>query len=200
VLAAHKAKREQSVSSEGAERIRLFVALELPDKVRRALGGWRSEAVRDISGLRAIPLDHLHVTLCFLGWRSATEIDPISSACAALPGASRPPEITLGAAIWLPPKRPRVLAVHLQNEDRHLASLQSQLSERLEAGGWYVPERRAYTAHVTVARVGRRVRLAPEPLPSPPALTFTGSRVTLFQSRLSAAGARYEALAGVSLG
>jgi 2'-5' RNA ligase len=174
--------------------------LELPDEVRQALGDWRSEAVRDMSGLRALPLDHFHVTLCFLGWRPATEIEPISSACAGLPAPRQPPQLTLGEAGWLPSRRPRVLAVHLEDEDRRLATLQSELSERLEAGGWYAPERRAYMAHVTVARVGRRARVAPEPLPNPPALTFAGSRVTLFRSRLSAGGARYEALAGVSLG
>ena len=81
-----------------------------------------------------------------------------------------------------------------------LAALQSDLSARLAEGGWYVPERRPYMAHVTVARVRRGATLRPMALPSPPPHAFTASRITLFRSRLSAAGARYEALAGVGLG
>ena len=78
-------------------------------------------------------------------------------------------------------------------------AVQSALSEALAAGGWYAPEKRPFLPHVTVARVGRgaRVRRGLE-LPALPAdLAFRASTVTLFRSRLSPAGARYEGLASV---
>lgn len=181
------------------ERARLFVALELPASVRETLVVWRTGALGDARGLRLIGPEDLHVTLCFLGWQDADEIDSILAACAG--SAAQPAAgLRVDRAIWLPPRRPRVLAVELADASGTLSAVQADLSRALEAGGWYVPERRPFLAHVTVARVARDGRLRTRELVSPPAVAFEGSRVTLFRSRLSAAGARYEPLGTVLLG
>ena len=178
------------------ERVRLFVALELPADVRLALAGWRPAA----RGLRLIDPDALHVTLCFLGWRSEAEIDSIMEACGVVSGMP-PASLAVEEALWLPPRRPRVLAVRLHDAERRLVDVQAALSEALHAGGWYMPETRPFLAHVTVARVARDARRAPAvELAPPPALAFAGERVTLFRSRLGAGGARYEPLGSVVLG
>ncbi len=181
------------------ERARLFVALELPAEARDSLVRWRSEVLKGAAGLRALADDHLHVTLCFMGWCRAAEIGAIAGVCRQLaPGD--PPTVGLGEARWLPPRRPRVLAVELDDTPGRLSAIQTELSGLLEAGGWYEPERRTYLPHVTVARAGgRRGTVRPSPLPAPPPLSFIASRVTLFRSRLSAAGARYEVLSSVDL-
>jgi 2'-5' RNA ligase len=180
------------------ERVRLFVALELPEDVRAGLAGWRARAVRGVDGVRALAPGALHATLCFLGWRSAAQIGPIGDACAVL-AAQAAPELRLGEAIWLPPRRPRVLAVKLEDAAGGLARAQAVLSEVLEAGGWYEPEGRPYLGHVTVARVGQGTRMPRRALPAPPEVDFSASRVTLYRSRLSRSGAHYEALARVEL-
>jgi 2'-5' RNA ligase len=178
-----------------AERVRLFVALELPAQAREPLVAWRSEAVRGLDGLRLIAADDLHVTLCFLGWRASSETGAIAAACAQ--AAARWPggELELGPAIWLPPRRPRVLAVELIDRQGGITSLQGALSAGLEAGGWYRPEERPFRPHVSAARVRRGARIPRrEPVP-PPSLGFPAGPVTLFRSRLSPSGARYETLA-----
>jgi 2'-5' RNA ligase len=181
------------------ERARLFVALELPETVRAALVDWRAKVVGDRAGLRAVAQDALHVTLCFLGWRTADEIVEIAAACEVV--AARPSiELSLGAGIWLPPKRPRVLAVAVDDRARALQRVQSELSDVLRRGGWYVPERRPFLGHVTVARVARGARAPREDLPPLGPRTARGSTVTLYRSRLGHAGARYEPLASVALG
>jgi 2'-5' RNA ligase len=179
----------------GDERARLFVALELPDPVRAALVGWRPSDRR----LRLVDPLALHVTLCFLGWRLQREVDEILAACEVV-GGSPAAALALAEALWLPPRRPRVLAVRLADDGARLAAVQSELSSSLQAGGWYVPETRPFLAHVTVARVPRDVRRmrAPELAP-PPELAFAGNRVTLYRSRPGSAGARYEALGSVVL-
>ena len=182
----------------GGERARLFVALELPAHAREALVRWRSGVIDGVAGLRALPDDHLHVTLCFLGWQPTSQIDAIAGSCQRL-SALVSPTVRLGAARWLPPRRPRVLAVELTDVAGRVAAIQAELSELLESGGWYEPERRPFLPHVTVARAGRRDRVDPSPLPAPPPLSFIAPRLTLFRSRLSAGGARYEALSGVNL-
>jgi 2'-5' RNA ligase len=92
-----------------------------------------------------------------------------------------------------------VLAVGLDDGGGRVTAIQAELSGLLESGGWYEPERRPYLPHITVARAGRRDRVKQLSLPAPPSLSVTASRVTLFRSRLSAAGARYEALSSVEL-
>jgi 2'-5' RNA ligase len=180
------------------ERVRLFVALELPATVRDSLISWREEAVGRIRDLRRLSADSMHVTLCFLGWREEREVEPIAAACEVL-SAQRAPRLSLGDPCWLPPRRPRVLAVELHDPGGALTSAQSALSETLAAGGWYQPEKRPYLAHVTVARVARGGRVPRGALSALPSLEFRGERVTLFRSRLFRSGARYEPLATVKL-
>lgn len=180
------------------ERVRLFVALELPDDVRDALVRWQSRALQGLDGVRPIARSDLHATLCFLGWRSEAEIDAIRHACGVLTAYSGP-ELQIGEATWLPPRRPRVLAVELQDRAGALARAQAALSEVLEAGGWYEPEKRPYLGHVTVARIARDTHVPRRALPDPPELSFRAMRVTLYRSRLSRSGAHYEAIGSVEL-
>jgi 2'-5' RNA ligase len=181
------------------ERARLFVALELPDQIREALVAWRDQLGR-IDGVRPLAPSYLHATLCFIGWRPEPEIDSIAESCRVLEGQPAP-ELSPGAALALPRRRPRVLAVSLEDPRGTLAAAQATLSSALVAGGWYEPERRPYLPHVTLARVGRGARLPRGTLPSlPPQVAFRAARVTLYRSRLSRSGARYEPLAAIALG
>lgn len=144
--------------------------------------------------------EDLHATLCFLGSRPVREIGAISAACGVVAGEPAV-DTRLGEPLWLPARRPRVLAVLLEASSGALARLQATLSGALVAGGWYAPESRPYLAHVTVARVGKDVRrFRARSLEPPPGLAVRCSRVTLYRSRLSPAGARYESLASVDLG
>lgn len=181
------------------ERLRLFVALELPEPVRSTLVTWTAGAVPRPHGLRVLEDGALHVTLCFLGWQSPAAVDGIGQALRGL-GQAPAAGLSLAGARWLPARRPRVLAVELCDPTGALRGVQSKLSRTLSEGGWYQPETRPYLPHVTVARVAHGARVSPRPLSPPPASAFCGRRVTLFRSRLRATGARYEPLAGVELG
>jgi len=191
----------ESREAPPAERVRLFVALELPAEVRQELVRWRERLPSAAAPvrLRWVTPASLHVTLCFLGWRPAEQIPSIAEAC-AVTAACAPAELKLAEPVWLPPRRPRVLAVELRDETGGLSQVQGRLSAALEAGGWYEPEKRTFRAHATVARVPKGARVGRVALPAPARLSFTGRRVTLFRSRLSAAGARYEPVASVALG
>jgi RNA 2',3'-cyclic 3'-phosphodiesterase len=182
-----------------AGQARLFIALQLPDRVREALVRWRSEALHDPLGLRLIAPDHLHVTLCFLGWRGVGEIDEIRGASGIVAGEPVA-ELRLSEPLWLPRRRPRVLAVALEDPDGVLANTQETLSRGLQEGGWYTPERRPFRPHVTVARVATGARVRPHPLPAPPELAVRGSRIALYRSLLGPRGAQYEPLATIELG
>jgi ketosteroid isomerase-like protein len=109
-------------------------------------------------------------------------------------------EPRLGEPVWLPARRPRVLAVRLEDGSGVVARVQAALASALVAGGWYAPETRPFLPHVTVARVAKDARLRPPRLEPPPAVEVHCSRVTLYRSRLGSGGARYEPLNVVELG
>jgi 2'-5' RNA ligase len=181
------------------ERVRLFAALELPAEVRGALAAWAHEQVGEMARVRLVGPDSLHVTLCFLGLRPAAEAGEIAAACRDAVSGLRAAPLTVGDALWLPLRRPRVLSVELGDDESRLAAVQSALARALADGGFYTPETRRFLAHVTVARVQREARIRPPELPAPEAMPFMSATVTLFQSRLGKGPAHYEALARVAL-
>lgn len=181
----------------GGEKARLFVALALPDAVRAALLDWRRGPLALQDGLRPVAAEGLHVTLCFLGARPVGDVEAIADHVRAAAGPA--PALALREPRWLPPRRPRVLTVELE-EDGELTALQARLGLALADAGMWKPEKRPFLAHVTVARVRTGVKVPPTALAPPDALAFAGEDVVLYRSRLARAGATYEPLVRVALG
>jgi 2'-5' RNA ligase len=182
-----------------ADQARLFVALSLPATVVDELLRWRAPVVASVAGLRPVGAGSLHVTLCFLGSCPGDQLDQIADACEVV-GEMALPRLSLGEPVWLPAQRPKVLAVRLEDLGGGLEDIQSDLSGSLARGGWYEPELRAFTAHVTVARAGRRERVRLMELEPPAAIGWRGTKLVLFRSRLDSCGAQYEALRTIELG
>ena len=91
---------------------RLFAALELPAPVRDALGAFGRAAAADDFALRAVRDDALHVTLAFLGHRALDDIDPARDAVREV--AAPVPDLALGDALWLAPRRPHVTVARVR--------------------------------------------------------------------------------------
>jgi 2'-5' RNA ligase len=181
-----------------AERLRLFVALELPRAARDALAAFRDRA--DPAVWRPVRDEALHLTLAFLGHRPAGDMDVVRGVLEASAGRGVP--LVLGPGLLLPPRRARVLCAEVEDTDGALAALQARVGDGLARAGVYEPERRPFRAHATVARLRAGAR-PPRSLPDgegPEGVSFTGGPLTLFRSRLSRAGAAYEPLVQVPLG
>jgi RNA 2',3'-cyclic 3'-phosphodiesterase len=180
---------------------RLFVALELPAEAKSILTTWARRRLDAIGGLRVIDPAAMHLTLCFLGWRPVDEVDSIGAACRRLDD-ERALSVSLGGVLWLPRRRPGVVAIRLDGEDvdtGRLAALQSRLAGQLAALDVYRPERRPFLAHVTVARVRRSARVRAVELPAPEPDSFALRTLTLFRSYPGRGGSRYEPLASLPL-
>ena len=179
-----------------SERARLFVALELPDAARGALVAWRRQALGATPGLRLVAAGALHLTLCFLGSQETPALEPIAAACErglAAAGRQAPPLAT-GMPVWLPRRRPAVVAVGIEDPTGGLRRARQSLAAELAGGGWFESEGRPFLPHVTVARVGRGTRVRATELPAPAPLAFAGREVVLYRSTLLPTGARYEPL------
>ena len=180
-----------SLASVGRdERLRLFLALRLPDDALDEIERWQSE---QLPGVRLVPREHLHVTLAFLGHRPAGELEAIVD---ALRGAAA------GAGeIRLTPVRYRetrsVGMLVLEDERGSAALLADDVQERLERLGAYRREGRPWLPHLTVVRWRERPRLRLDP---PHEGTFVPSDAAAYLSRLHPGGARYEVLESVALG
>jgi 2'-5' RNA ligase len=134
--------------------------------------------------------------MCFLGNHSVGEIEAIEAAVDSCEGPMG--EVSLGAPLWLPPRRPQTLAVEVHHDGR-LAELQAELVEALAGACGFESERRRFRPHITVARMRAGAAPGERQLPATPALTFAPAALVLYRSWLSPAGASYEALASRSL-
>jgi 2'-5' RNA ligase len=167
--------------------------------------------------LRLLDADALHLTLRFLGSLPVGEIEAIgeavAAACAEAPLVG---ELTLGAPLWLPPRRPRALAVELHDDPlRALQTLHDVVAETLatvcdldleppaaHAGGEGAERGargRRFRPHITVARMRAGDAPPERGLPATPALSFIPRSVTLYRSWLTPAGAVYEGLSTTAL-
>jgi RNA 2',3'-cyclic 3'-phosphodiesterase len=180
-----------------ADRLRLFVALELPAPARDALAAFRDRADPEL--WRPVRDESLHLTLAFLGHRPEGDVETVRGVLEACAGEPRIP-LVLGAGLLLPPRRARVLCADVDDVSGELAALQSRVSDGLVAAGMHESERRPFRAHATVARLRAGAR-APRPLEDggPERVAFAGGPLTLFRSRLGRGGAAYEPLVRIEL-
>lgn len=178
--------------------VRLFVAVDPPVDVRHALAGWLREQRGVHALVRPVEPEQLHLTLAFLGLRPAGEVDRIADLVADVGATASCLGLSLGAPLWLPPRRPRALTVEVHDDRGDLAALHRSLSDALrEAIGWR--EERPLRPHLTVGRRNPAVPLPTRPLAPTPGLTFDGAALTLYRSTLDPEGARYGVVERVDL-
>jgi 2'-5' RNA ligase len=177
------------------ERIRLFLALELPDDVAVALRDWSESHLEQ--GRR---LDSFHVTLAFLGHRPRSELDGVLDVLRRSAAESERFELV--------PTRYRetrsVGMLVLDDPSGEAARLATRLHGRLEDIGVYRREARRWLPHVTVVRFRERsgersVRSRQRP-PVPEIAPIAPSGAAAFLSRLRPGGAQYEVIESYALG
>lgn len=144
---------------------------------------------------RLLDVDSLHLTLCFLGSRPVDELDALADALRACP--PQVCELQVGAPVWLPPRRPRALAVEIHDRDRGLERLRDDVGEALRQVSGWEPEHRRFRPHITLARMSAGAGEPPGALtlPATPQLSFTARVTVLYRSWLAPEGASYEAIA-----
>jgi RNA 2',3'-cyclic 3'-phosphodiesterase len=187
-------------------RTRLFVALDLSESVRRGLVEWGGRELTD-PALRPVRPEALHVTLAFLGWKGEKErrraAEIVNSLLEPAPLLELCPE-----PVALPRRGRDKSLFAIEARSPEAASLQSRLEEQLVDSRLYVPEKRPFWPHVTVARVRREkggrnrhrpVERPPGPVPHRLLEPFRAVRVTLYRSILRSSGAEYDPLAQVEL-
>lgn len=182
----------------GAEtRLRLFVAIEIPDKIREALAAFLKEMRGVAPQAKWVRAENLHVTLKFLGETEPARVPAVKSGLAAI-RSSEPVTLEFGGLGFFPnEKRPRVFWAGMEAA-ANLKSLAQDIDHGMYRLGFSV-EQRPFAPHLTLARFnppGMPPKLAPA-VKENAARRFGAFRTHEFQlieSKLKPSGAEYTTL------
>jgi 2'-5' RNA ligase len=185
--------------------LRAFIAAELPDPVRIALGRVQADLAAAGVHARWVRPEGIHLTLRFLGQvppeAAARAAEGLTDAVAGQPAF----DLSMGGLGVFPgPRRPRVVWAGLGGDIAALEALHRRVERALGARG-FQPEGRPFRAHMTLGRFGEAG--APGPVAAalastavPDAGPFAVRELVLFKSDLRPGGAVYTPLARAALG
>jgi RNA 2',3'-cyclic 3'-phosphodiesterase len=188
-----------------SETLRLFVAIELADDVRRALDetmrALRRAGVPD-DAVRWVRPEGVHLTLKFLGATPAARVPTISDALTgAVRGARRFELRPTGVGSFGGRPNLRVVWVGVGGDSAALSALAARVESALAPLG-FPTEQRPFAAHLTLARVRdgtppaerEQIARALDGAHAPPYPVIHVERVSLMRSTLGRGGAVYDAV------
>lgn len=196
---------DPTVEGQRPSSLRLFVAIEIPEKHKISIEKAIQPVRLALQGpIRWVPRESWHATVKFLGQVPEQRLPRVAQIIERVAAAAAPVETKLtdlGAFPGL--RRARVLWVGLDDPVGALVSLASSLEKGFGRAG-FRKESRALRPHVTIARLRAQLPVA-EALAGAGPLRLDASAipvddVVLFRSHLSSRGAAYEAVARFPLG
>lgn len=185
--------------------MRAFIAIELPDEVRREIGRVQEQLRRSGAQAGWTRPDGIHLTLKFLGEvreeQAAGILDAMRSAGRGFPGF----RIGIaGAGAFPGAGSPRVLWLGIAEGAERVAALQEAVEAAMTALG-FPPEDRKFVPHLTLARVrylrpGDDWQKRIEGIRDIRLPVFTAGTVSLMRSELRPGGAVYTEVGRAELG
>jgi 2'-5' RNA ligase len=186
--------------------MRLFIAIDLDDDARAAIGAEQKRLAAALaaarrSSIRWVRPDHMHLTLVFLGEVEEARAEAVIEETrrhVALPPFDL---VFAGAGVFPPRGAPNVLWIGVIAGAERAIALQAELARRVARHGVAL-ETRPFRPHLTVGR-WRDSRSADRDHVSSAGdrvvATLHVDHATLYQSRLSPAGPSYTPLARANL-
>lgn len=186
--------------------VRCFLAVRLPEDVKRALIGAQERIEKGAPGFYSWTKEgSMHLTLYFLG---NMEEEPLGQTKDALGGLKGEPfSLRVEGLVRLPePTSPRVLAGGIKGDVEKLARFQQRLSDTVFHSAAF-KEMRSYYPHVTIGRLRRgmpgnakAVKRTLAATEIEPTAMFEITEYLLIRSNPGKEGSRYETLETYSLG
>ncbi|MEO7910196.1 MAG: RNA 2',3'-cyclic phosphodiesterase [Roseiflexaceae bacterium] len=178
---------------------RLFIAAELPAQIKGALVAMQDRLRQGNPPVKWVAPQAMHLTLRFLGDTAIEQLPRLSAALKSALADRAAIRLRLNAAGVFPnERRPSVVWAGVGGAIAALAGAQADI-EATVAGLDFVPEAKAFRAHLTLGRMHREAR--PEQhqqlsavvrmLPAPEPLEWTVERIVLFRSELRNDGPIY---------
>ena len=184
--------------------MRLFVALDLDDNARQAIAVLQqriAKALGSSQSMKMVDPARMHLTLAFLGEIAESKAPPIVEALSINFDFRSFAVEFQGVGVFPRRGAPRVLWLGVGHGASEIIQLEREVVRRLEGLGITL-EQRPFHPHLTLARWRTSRPADRRHVPSDESRTVakvTVDRVTLYQSRLSAAGPAYTALTRATL-
>jgi len=166
--------------------MRLFVGLDLPAELVRNLEGLLEE-LRPTARIQWSPPANLHITTKFIGEWPEERLPELNAALAAIPGRPAIPVHIRRVGFFPNPHSPRIFWCGI--EAQGLAELAAD-TDRATASLGIESEKRAFSPHLTLARIKERVELQSlrEKIAAMPSLEFGAFEARSFFLYLSKPG------------
>lgn len=144
--------------------MRLFIALPLSADFKAALIDAASPLMATRWDLRWVPGDNIHLTIAFLGEVDERELEAAAEATRRTAAVFSSFKIACEGLLALPRRRSaRILAARITEGANECTQIAERFEDELEAAGagagirFRERERRPFTAHITLARSGKRI-------------------------------------------
>lgn len=137
------------------KKMRMFMAIALPDAVRTALGQVCEVLAAQMPqrSVRWVKPDLMHVTLRFLGDTAVTQLPTLTADLDRVAAHHAPLDLRVSGLGCFPNRRrPRVIWAGLKGELTAVQSLKQEIDGILEPLGW-PREARPFQPHLTLGRV-----------------------------------------------
>jgi 2'-5' RNA ligase len=179
------------------DHVRAFVALELEERLREALGELQARLRPRLGPIQLVRPEGIHLTLRFLGSTTPQQMDTMRPILAAAASACPPAEVPVSGLGTFPERgSPRVLWLGLEVPPE-VGELQ-KACERAARRAGFEKEDRPFKAHLTLGRW--RERASRPELPAADLGTTRLDTLVLFKSDVRPGGAVYTPLERFALG
>ena len=178
---------------------RLFLAIALSDSARNGTAERTRLVAKHAERVRWVPIENVHITLKFFGESSATQKSTIEATMERVVANVPPLDLAItGVKVVRRGRRPQMVWATVADTDGRLQRLHGRTERLLEHHG-LVRERRAFSPHITLARVRDGVaQWEQESLENwaatqreMPVIPFQVAEVLLMKSELKPQGAEY---------
>ena len=188
---------------QNSEQIRSFIAIELPQNVKRGLEQIKNKVKQEgYAGIKWVNTEGTHVTLKFLGNISREQEIEISKILEETTKEISPFNLEIAGLGAFPDLgQPRVLWVAINGEVAKLTRLQQEIDFLLSSRG-FPKESRPFVPHLTLARLSdsmlpeekRKIGTFIKSLKLEADFQFNAEAVSLIRSKLTPTGAIYSCL------
>jgi RNA 2',3'-cyclic 3'-phosphodiesterase len=197
------------LDAEGPERLRLFIAVTLPEEVKAEVEKAQRELRRVVATgpVRWTSRDQFHLTLKFLGNVEAQRVAALTEALRRACRPFAPLQLKAEGVGFFPDSRfPRVAWVGVREAQDQLLPLQRAVEAAAQEFTAEEPDKR-FSGHVTLGRIKNLKRPEAARLAEAAARMadrlfglWTAAEVELIRSVLTPQGARYTTVASAPLG
>jgi len=177
------------------DSVRAFVAVEIPDAVKDEIIRLVSHFSHKGYPVRWVSRNNLHLTLVFLGNNPPEFIAGVKERLTGVAAATCRFDVSLkGLGVFPNERSPRVVWLGIEQGRNELTALAHDTLKGLVTIG-FIPEKRPFSAHLTIGRVKEPLPdarpIIARPFASP---AFPVSELVLFRSFLKPTGPVYEVL------